>query len=107
MDYDAGVDIGCFEWSGNCVENFVGFDVGTDDDDVDIGVAVGVVVYVAGVVGGVGVVELGCCFGLEIYCLRLHFCRISCYLCFPSLCWGDEESGGAGIHHRVRNYILQ
>ena len=85
MDYDGGVDVGCFEWSGNCVGSFFGFDVGTDDDDVDIDVdvAVGVVVCVADVVG-VSVVESRCCFWLNICCLRLHFFRLSCHLCFPS-----------------------
>ena len=64
MYYDAGIDVVCVQWSGNCVGNFVGFDVGTDDYDVDV--AVGVVAIVADVVG-VGVVELGCCFELDIF----------------------------------------
>ena len=32
MDDDAGVDVDFFDWSGHCVDNFVGVDVGADDD---------------------------------------------------------------------------
>ena len=31
MDYDAGVGVGFFDWSGYFVENFFGFDFGADE----------------------------------------------------------------------------
>ena len=66
MDYGAVVDAGYFELSGNCVVNFVWFDVGADDGDVTV--AVDVVVCVAYVVDGEGVVGPESCSGAFVYC---------------------------------------
>ena len=47
MDDDSGVDVGFVNWSGYCVDNFIGFDVDCEYDDVAVAVdvAVGVAVY--------------------------------------------------------------